>query len=342
MTTLTGGLDELFSRLPVAVYRSAPNGQLLAANPALALLLGYDSVSDLIHDIRLVESVYVDSSVRSVWLDTIIRDGVVHDFDIELRRRDGTTVWVEDTARGAFDDAGALLYCEGALIDVSEKVKAKKAQSEFIATVSHELRNPMSVLLGLAKELASDYDGFAEADRREMTGVMAQQAEDASWIIEDLLVAYRDDARSVSVFAEEFDVADEIDRVLEGIDHPVAVELGTGDARVLADPRRTRQILRNLVSNAVRYGGDVIKVETERTDGSVQVRVCDNGEPLDAEEADRIFLAFQQGSGRRADSKSVGLGLSVARTLADLMDGKLVYHHDGEFSSFIVTLPAAP
>jgi signal transduction histidine kinase len=144
------------------------------------------------------------------------------------------------------------------------------------------------------------------------------------------------------VFAEEFDVADEIDRVLEGIDHPVAVELGTGDARVLADPRRTRQILRNLVSNAVRYGGDVIKVETERTDGSVQVRVCDNGEPLDAEEADRIFLAFQQGSGRRADSKSVGLGLSVARTLADLMDGKLVYHHDGEFSSFIVTLPAAP
>lgn len=340
VTTLIGGIEELFARLPVALYRSTPDGALLAGNPALARLLGYETVEELDETVGSIASVYVDPAKRDIWLERIKESGEIHDFDVEFRRRDGDTVWVQDTARAVYDSEGQIMYCEGALIDVTEKVKAKKARDEFVATVSHELRNPISVLLGLAQELAADYDGFSESERREIAEVMAGQADDASWIIEDLLVAYREDVSRVSVASESFDVVQEIERVLEGEEAEISLEVDDDARMVLGDPRRTRQILRNLVSNAARYGGDEIKVATRRRDDSVEILVCDSGEPLDPDEAQRIFESYERGSGL-LDARSVGLGLSVARKLATLMGGSLVYRYQQGFSSFIVTLPAA-
>lgn len=340
VTSTLGGIEELFRRLPVALYRSAPDGALLAANPAFLDLLGYDNFEQLSDEIESVANFYVDGSLREEWLERIVETGEILDFDLQLRRRDGSTVWVQDTARAVFGEDGHLLYCEGGLIDMTEKVKARQARDEFVATVSHELRNPMSALLGLAYELANDYESFSEADRKEIAGVMARQAEDAAWIIEDLLVAYREDTSRLTVLPEPFDVGDEVKRVLETVEEPVAYEPQVDATRVYADPRRTRQILRNLITNAVRYGGDEVKVTTRRHDDAIQILVCDDGDPLDPEDAQRIFESYERGSGR-LDPRSVGLGLSVARKLAALMKGQIEYHHDGTYSSFIVTLPAA-
>ena len=341
VSTLVGGIEELFWQLPVALYRSDPNGSLLAGNAALADLLGFSSVEELMEGTTSVADYYVEPAQREVWLSQLSETGEVLDYDIELKRAAGGTVWVQDTARAVYDEYGNLAHCEGALIDVTEKVRAKKARDEFVATISHELRNPMAVLLGLAQEMASRYESFSEEDRREMADVMARQADDASAIIEDLLVAYREDMSRVTVVAEPFDIAEEIRRVLEGVDEPVEFEPEEEELRVHADPRRTRQILRNLVSNAVRYGGDEVKVITRRGgQGSIEIMVCDSGPALDPAEAERIFESYERGSGL-LDARSVGLGLSVARKLAGLMNGDLIYEHDGTYSSFIVTLPAA-
>lgn len=342
MAVLVGCIEDLFERLPVALYRSARDGRLLMANPALATLLGYESLAELSESSRDVESYYVDPSQRMSWLEQITDEEVVVNFDVELTRRDGTTVWVRDTARAVLGEDGELLYCEGALIDVTEKVRAQMAKDEFIATVSHELRNPLSVLLGMAHELAEDYGGFSEDERKEIADVMARQAEDASWIIEDLLVAYRGDGAQMAFVKEEFDVTEEIRRVLETVEQPIVLETAELVPPVIADPRRTRQILRNLITNAVKYGGDEIVVRTRTSIGTdnVDVLVCDSGEPLDPSEASRIFQSFERGRAS-SDSRSVGLGLTVARRLADLMGGSLVYEHDGRTAAFIVTLPAA-
>ncbi len=337
-----GDVEDLFQNLPVALYRSGRDGQLLASNPALANLLGYETVEDLLAADREVTSFYTDPSARDRWLAQITSEGVVYDFDVELVRANGDTVWVRDTARAIFDETGELAYCEGALIDVTEKVRARKARDEFVAAVSHELRNPLSVLLGLAQELATDYEGFTDADRKDMADVMARQADDASWIIEDLLIAYREDTSQVRVVNEAFDVSLEIGRVLETIDAPVSVDLDEDAVMVEADPRRTRQILRNLVTNAIRYGGDEVTIRARRSPvpGAIEISVSDSGEPLGDDEARRIFEPFERGS-VNIDGKSVGLGLAVARKLAVLMGGGLEYSHDGRQASFIVTLPAA-
>lgn len=336
----TDDLTAFFTRTPVALYRTTPEGELLAANEALARLLGYDTVDELREESASVDSVYVDPSQREEWLQVIGAEGVVYDFDVQLKRPDGSTIWVQDTARAIRDDKGRILHFEGALIDVSEKVDARKARDMFIATVSHELRNPIAAMLGLGEELSKGYDTFSDQERREMAHLIARQAEDASWLIEDLLVAHRGDTSRMTLSPEEFDLTKEVERVLEVVDAQVTVEVNGGDAMVSADPRRVRQIIRNLVDNAVRYGGSDIRVRIETGPDLVMLEVCDSGDPIDPEEVAKIFEPF----GTRdhiSHPKSVGLGLSVAQKLARMMGGDLTYGHRSGYSRFIVTLPSS-
>ncbi len=337
------GPDELsafFARMPVAFYRSGTDGRLIAANPALAHLLGFATVEDLKANVASVESVYVSPERRRRWIEEIGSTGVVHDFDIELRRPDGSTIWVRDSARVIRGDNGDVAYYEGSLVDMTDKVNADQAKDEFIATVSHELRNPIAAILGLGQELADNYDSFSDEDRREMSQMIARQADDVSWLIEDLLVAYGDDLNRVSVHPEEFDVVKEIERVLEVEEKAIDLQVFDDSSLVNADPRRTRQILRNLVSNALRHGGDTVTVAVGKVGDRIEVRVRDTGEAIPAADIERIFKPFEKGS-RSGHPYSIGLGLAVARRLARLMDGDLTYRFEDGWSCFVLSVPAA-
>ncbi|HVR79535.1 MAG TPA: PAS domain-containing sensor histidine kinase [Acidimicrobiia bacterium] len=336
------GIDELnafFRRMPVAFYRTSTTGKLIAANPALANILGYDSVEEMMSALETVETVYMDPHQRTLWLERIGIEGVIFDFDMQLTRPDGKTTWVRDSARAIRDDNGDIVYYEGSLIDVTDKIEAQKEKDDFIATVSHELRNPLAVMLGLGQELSDNYDSFTDDDRREMASMIARQADDASWLIEDLLVAYRDNMSQVSVTIQEFDVTKEIERVLEVVDHPIPLKVLQGSSRILADPRRTRQILRNLVSNAIRYGGEEMQVSLANAGDRLEVKVQDSGERIPHADVERIFRAYERGRGP-SHSASVGLGLNVARRLARLMDGDLTYRHEEGWSTFVLSLPS--
>lgn len=333
-------LSSFFTRIPVALYRSTKEGSIISANPALATLLGYDSVEDLKESLANVETVYVDPTERVRWIEQIALAGVINDFDVELRRRDGSTVWVRDSARAVKDDSGAILHFEGSLIDVTDKVKAQRDKDEFIATVSHELRNPIAVILGLGEELSCNYDSFTDLERQEMANLIALQAEDVGWLIEDLLVAYRHDISQVAIAPHDFDVVKEVERVLDVIDTPISVLVGDESTVVFADPRRTRQILRNLVSNAGRYGGNEVEVHVIKSGDRIEVQVRDSGQPLSDVDIERLFKPFERGSAAN-HPKSVGLGLNVARRLARLMDGDLVYRRENRWTCFVLSLPSA-
>lgn len=332
-------LRDLFSRVPVALYRTDESGNLLTANKALATLLGYEDLDDLTSSTDSVSSVYVVPADRDRWIEEMNDKGLVFDFDVELKRADGSTVWVQDTARAIYGSDGRLMYYEGALVDVTEKVAATKARAEFLATVSHELRNPVAAVVGLGQELAERYESFTEEERRDMIEMIARQAEDASWLIEDLLVAYRDDVSKVSISIEEFDIVADVKRVLEVAERDIKLDVGVSDPVALADPRRARQIIRNLINNAVNHGGEEITVRVDRGGGLVRVQVCDSGEPIAEEEIEEIFQAFRTGRGSHHPS-SVGLGLPVARELATLMGGEVTYRHEDGYSCFTLGLPA--
>ncbi|MEW6567350.1 MAG: GAF domain-containing protein [Chloroflexota bacterium] len=121
---------ELFERLPVGLYRTAPDGRILEANPALAELLGFPDVPSLLSADATTQ--YVDPKQRTQWRLLAEQQEVVHDFDMQLRRPDGQVIWTRDTGRVVRDASGRVLYYEGALVDITERRRAETAleQSE--------------------------------------------------------------------------------------------------------------------------------------------------------------------------------------------------------------------
>lgn len=123
-----GRLHDLIEGLPVGIYRSTPTGQILAANPALARVLGYGDPADLLR-INTAD-LYVEPADRRRWKDQMDRSGVVRAFDFQIRRPNGETIWVRDTARAIRDVEGRILYYEGLLEDITEQKRMSEALRE--------------------------------------------------------------------------------------------------------------------------------------------------------------------------------------------------------------------
>ena len=211
------------------------------------------------------------------------------------------------------------------------------SKDEFVAAVSHELRTPLTGVVGFATELSDSWDAFSEGERREFINVIAQQGDDLSEIIEDLLTAARADTGTLTIELQATDVH----AVASSIAREEGVEMRAGgeDAEAMCDPVRLRQIVRNLATNARRYGGEQRWLEVRAGSTFVHVRMCDDGQGIPGTNPDHVFEAYERGHDSTGQPASVGLGLSVARTLARLMGGDVTYAREGSTTVFDCTLP---
>jgi len=235
-----------------------------------------------------------------------------------------------------------------AIVDVTRQREAERklqdlvdSQSQFVATISHELRTPLTAVVGIAEELRDADGSIDETERAELLGLVADQSLEVSRIVEDLLVAARADAGNLIVESTPVDLSLEAEAVTHAIDPDIPVEVN-GHPEVLADPHRVRQIIRNMVTNARRYGGPNARVviDTDGSNGVLEVR--DDGEPLTVASRAAIFEPYTRARQRKGTSASVGLGLTVSRRLARHMGGDLAYDHDGHETIFRMTLVAIP
>jgi len=119
---------ELFERIPVGIYRTTPDGQILEANPALVAMLGYPDRETLLA--ANAADIHADREDRERWRTALERDGVVRGFEVRLRRYDGTVIWGEDTSRVIRDAEGRVLYYEGSVEDITERKRAEEALRE--------------------------------------------------------------------------------------------------------------------------------------------------------------------------------------------------------------------
>ncbi len=215
-----------------------------------------------------------------------------------------------------------------------------KAKDEFVATVSHELRTPLATVLGLSLEVRERFDDFDREELLELLDLISRESEDLSHIVDDLLVVGRQrGAGSISVEPEPLDLAATIEPTMHR--HPeVAMQLDTtGRCYVYADAGRLRQIVRNLIGNAVRYGGGTIRVLLRIEPEHAYLEIRDDGEPIPVAERALMFMPYHRVKSVNGAPGSVGLGLTVSRQLARLMDGDVDYYHDGQESVFSLRLP---
>jgi PAS domain S-box-containing protein len=235
--------------------------------------------------------------------------------------------------------------------DLTEERNLDKLKRDFVATVSHELRTPLAAVYGAAMTLRRNDVAFDEAQRERLLAIVEAESDRLARIINEVLAASRLDAGTFPLFVESCDPAKLARQVVETsrvhLPRRVAVELTMDDALppVAADRDMVRQVLTNLLENAVKYSpeGGAVHISLERQEGRVLFGVRDEGLGIPLHEQKRIFEKFY-----RLDPDltrgvgGTGLGLYICRELVRRMGGRIwVASREDEGSTFFFELPIA-
>lgn len=240
-------------------------------------------------------------------------------------------------------DNGMFETSLAAVTELKERLEEMvESKDRFIASISHELRTPLTAVVGLSQELDRNMSLFSSEDTVEFIHMISDQATELSHIIEDLLVAARADIGTLAVRPERLDVM----ATVEALTSPSLAFAGSnplpiiGDAPdAFADGVRFRQVLRNLLTNARRYGGDHVHVEAGTRGALVTVTVVDDGGGVPDDRIEAIFEPYERAHAEPTQPGSVGLGLSVARQLTRMMGGDLSYARVDETTRFEMSVP---
>ncbi len=229
--------------------------------------------------------------------------------------------------------------------------EADRAKDLFIATVSHELRNPLNAISGWAQ--LSVRGGLSEARREEAVRVIARNADALAHLVDDLLDVSRIVSGKLALEVESVDVAQIVESVIAG--QALAAEakqlrlktvLDTGPVVVLGDAARIRQVVLNLLSNAIKFTPKQgsVNVSLERRGSDIEIGVRDSGVGIDGEALPHVFQPFWQADHAPArKAQGLGLGLAIAKRLVELHGGAIAVQSEGpgKGTTFIVRLPVA-
>ena len=274
----------IFENAIEGIFQTSPDGRYLSANPALARIYGYDSPAELTKAFTdIAGQLYVDPGRRAEFIRLLEEDDTVSDFESQVYRKDGRVVWISEKARAVRDAAGALLYYEGSVEDISERKRseealrrardaaeeANRAKSQFLAVMSHEIRTPMNAVIGMAGLLL---DTPLAPEQREYAEIIRDSGDALLAVINDILDFSKIEAGQMELEGQPFDLRDCVEGALELL-APRAAEKGLElvcaidpavPAAVTGDATRLRQVLVNLAGNAIKF--------TERGEVVLQVK----------------------------------------------------------------------
>jgi PAS domain S-box-containing protein len=343
-------------------------GTWLRVNRTLAQLLGYPETDLIFRKVRLVvhpDDLHIDRPQ----LEQLVR-GEIESYRVEKRffHADASVIWVLQTVSIVRSPDGEPLYFVAQVHDITrekeiagELQKARDAaidsarmKSSFLANMSHEIRTPMNGVIGMTDLLL---DTPLDREQREFAETIRQSAESLLTIINDILDFSKIEAGKLAFESIPFDLRETVESVVasfarsagaKGLELACLTESDVA-AKVVGDPGRFRQILVNLIGNAVKFTekGEVVvrvsRVEDREDEQTVRVSVSDTGIGIDEETRDRLFQAFSQAdvsTTRRFGG--TGLGLAISRQLVGMMGGDIELEsrpNEGSTFSFTAHLP---
>ncbi len=360
------------------IFAQAPSFMAVVSGPNHVLEYVNDAYRELVGDRELLGRPLLDAlpEVRGQGyqelLDGVLETGepyVGRERPVELIRGEDEELeerWVDLVYYPIVeaDDTVSGIVAHGS--DVTEHVRSRKraeralaeareaneAKSRFLATVSHELRTPINAIVGYADLLGLEIDGSLTDGQRAHLERLETSGRHLLMLVDNLLALTGIEGDRIEVMNRPFEVASMLDEAVSLV-APQAeakgVEVGIRPVpeglSALADPERARQILVNLLANALKFTPEdgTVEVRAEREGERVLLAVEDSGTGIAAEVVDDIFEPFfQVDQGLTRGHSGAGLGLAISRRLADLMDGELrVESTEGEGSTFTLVVGAA-
>lgn len=287
----------------------------------------------------------------------LIRQGTSMDVEFRLECRDGSYRWFRGRAAAHRDASGRVAYASGSIHDiedyrrlVQDKQHQVEQRDQFLAMLSHELRNPLGAVMNGCRLLERK---ALPPDALSVMSVVNRQLNQIASLLDDLLDIARITRGKVDLKRDVLDLRQTTSAAIESVQHlldqrqqSLNVELPSEPLVVLGDAIRLQQVIANLLSNASKYSpaNSRITVSLNRKNSQAELRVIDEGKGISPELIHRIFEPFEQLNNMSFSSDGgLGLGLTVAESLVKLHGGKIAAHSDGvgKGSQFQILLPVA-
>ena len=352
----------LFERSLAGVCRSTLDGRVLDVNEACYRIFGYTSREE--HMAHNVIELWFDPADGEKFMARLQQQKYLANSEQILLHKDGSKIWVLENATLLEGNNDAPAIIEATLIDITERKQAEeelrsakdaaesanRAKSDFLANMSHEIRTPMNGVIGMT-ELALDTELTTE--QREYLEMVKLSAHSLLAVINDILDFSKIEAGKLDLDPIEFNPRDNIGNMAKtmalkahqtGLEMVVDIQPGVPET-LIGDPVRLRQILVNLIGNAIKFtkqGEIVLRVEAEEKAGksvSLHFSVKDTGIGIPQDRQKLIFEAFTQAdSSMTRKFGGTGLGLTISSTLVQLMGGRVwVESEPGKGSTFHFT-----
>jgi len=350
-------LERIFDTVPLMMTIYEPDTKVLRVNRAFEHLVGWSS--EEIGGVSLMEECYPDPEYREQARE-YMQACRPEWRDFRVKARDGRVVessWTnvrlsDDTQLGIGVDLTERKRVEAALRESEEALRhADRLKDEFLATLAHELRNPLSPMRN-AVEILRDHGGDREAADHALA-VLDRQLNVMVRLVDDLLDISRITRGKIELVRSLVDLDSILQRAIENTrpqfrenEHQLTYQLPGGPLTVAGDPVRLEQIFANLLNNAAKFTprGGVVTVEVTCHADEAAVRVRDTGIGIASDVLPRIFDTFVQGD-RSVDRArgGLGIGLSLVKRLVDLHGGEVEAFSAGrgQGSEFVVRLPLA-
>ena len=264
-------------------------------------------------------------------------------------QRGGEEIWLSLSEAVMRDPGGAVAGRIFAFRDISAEHAVETMKSDFVSTVSIELRAPLTSIYGFAETLLREDVQFGEQERKTFLEFIARETERLTATVDALLNVARLDSGELTVSMEPTDVVPVLDEVVKGArtaengdGHSIVVDIESERLAAHADREKLRQVLDQLVSNAIKFSpdGGTVTVSARETPEGIELAVTDQGVGVPPSERDRIFSKFYKGG--EGHGRGTGLGLFIAQGLVQEMGGKIrVDPSEGGGSRFVFALPRA-
>jgi len=269
-------------------------------------------------------------------------------------RKDGSLFWANVVVTAMRDERDELIGFAKVTRDMTDRRRLEKLErssrmmSQFLAMLAHELRNPLAPMRNAVTLM--QLEPTASPALRNARDILDRQLTHVTRLVDDLLDIGRLTTGKIRLQREDVSVADLVARsvetarpLIEARRHVLSIELPPQPVHVEADPTRLSQILQNLLVNAAKYTpeGGRVAVKAHSADGFVTISVTDNGRGIEHGDLQRIFELFAQGDNGMPNDSGLGVGLTLARSLAEMHGGRLDAESPGpgQGSTFLLRLP---